>query len=206
MMKLSAKKQAAAAAFVCNKNGVSGWIDLNNNNKYEPADENPLVRCVEVPACDHFELLVPANRILAERLFAQPDLGRVTIRAGEIQKGILEGRAAAVEANDLFALSNAREARFDLNEEQQLRFAIRSWDRDVHRQVVGAIGRVAKALDLKVGAPATGVDSDGDDYQEVVLFGTLRPLPDLERLFRISKQLEAAADEQDAAYWHWTIR
>ncbi len=182
------------------------WGNVEDIEGLREANENPLVRFVEVPACDHFELLAPANRILAERLREQPDLARVTISSGEITKGIIVGRAAMSESNDLFALSIAREAGHDLQQPQRFRFAIRSWDAEVHRVVQNAIGQVARSLDLEVAKAVDGVDDDGDAYQEVVLFGTLRPLPDLDELFRISRKLDALADELDAAYWHWTIR
>lgn len=174
--------------------GSSGNAD--SLREMQAATKNPNLRWFEVKGASHFDVLAPANALLAKKLSAEGEALPEVLLA-ELQAAYDETQRAAREASDLRTLADARE-RGPLEREVSARFFLYAYE----AAPLEAAAKAAKAGGFSLLPLEKREDEEGEAYFVLVLVRPLR-LNELKAVFAASKAAADAAASAGATYIGW---
>lgn len=164
----------------------------------QKASTNPKLRFLPVAGADHFDVLAPVNRLIAER-FAAGD-AELALTAEQLAAAVSDQRRAVREADDLETLAALRRAVIPFDAPVTVQHHVLHRDR-------GALEAVSSAAKRAGFAPQPLkrlTDEDGDPYFALVLRKQVT-LGDLEAVFATSAALEPLVRAGDAFYQGWDV-
>jgi len=164
------------------------------------ATESPKIEFLLVEGADHFNVLAPANALLAERVAGSSRDGSVRVPAERLREAVSELRTIEREADDLQTLADIRREGADIGSRQTLWYFVSAWE----EAPLEPLAEAAEEQRFRSLGIETYRNSDGDVYYEVVLSKPLVP-GELDELFRTSRTVSELCDRHGADYDGWWI-
>lgn len=161
------------------------------------ANKNAAVRILEVKNSDHFQILTPANRLIAKKIVSNEP---VDLKADELQSAFDAHQVAVREAGDLSILAAARRNGVDLRQPQPVRYYFYAEARKPLEEAAAG----AKQEGFEPGEVKEQKDEDGAVYYELVVRKRMSLL-ELDKVFAASAALSRIARERKVDYSGWEV-
>ena len=164
------------------------------------ASTNPKLRCVTIAGANHFDVLAPVNRVIADRIVALSGPEPLDLDAAALQRAFDAQHRATREADALDTLAALRRAGVELDKPQTARHYLLSRD----RAALAKAATAAKTDGFDVRPITEQKDRDGDAYFVLVLAKRLTP-SDLKAVFATAASIEKLARGHDLQYDGWNV-
>jgi acetyl esterase/lipase len=185
---------------------IEGTIDgnlesLEELRKMGSAVNNPLLHCLAIVRGNHFDILAPLNRLIAERITKLKPGATFRLGALDALGAVRKQQQATREANELETLAELRRARVDFVKEQTVQHYLLSRERAGLEKAAAAATKVR----LTPTPIAKHEDREGKAYYVLIVEAKIM-LGHMPSVFTVAEKMERIHLDHGLQYDGWGVK